>query len=100
MAASHEGSGRILICSGAGFKWVNVNDVEEEPLPPSQGHHSFECALCVVSAHGLKAPLPDTPVFVQIENNFIATNTVISHKTLGDQSLVTLALIRAPPHNS
>ncbi len=50
---------KILICTSGGFKWVSWEDLqngEEQPEP----HPKYECALCYVTASGLKDFIPAT----------------------------------------
>lgn len=45
---------KILICTGDGFKWVSLADLQngkENPKP----HPDYKCPLCYVASHGLKA---------------------------------------------
>lgn len=43
---------KILICTGEGFKWVNLADLQsgkEKPKP----HANDKCPLCFAAAHGM-----------------------------------------------
>ena len=45
---------KILICSGEGFRWVKLADLQsgkEKPKP----HSGDQCPLCYAANHGLKA---------------------------------------------
>ena len=44
-------SGRILICTGDGFQWIDRADISKQK-PHNTSH--IECALCFFAAHGLK----------------------------------------------
>ena len=44
--------GRILICTGDGFRWIDRSDAGKQ-APHSPDKH-IECALCYFAAHGLK----------------------------------------------
>jgi len=44
---------KILICTGDGFKWVKLADLEsgkEKPKP----HPDYKCPLCYIAAHAFK----------------------------------------------
>lgn len=85
---------QILICTGDGFKWVNLADLQsgkEQPNP----HPDYKCPLCYVASHGLKSPAVASVV--------IAYHHASNHPILAyDPPRISLRLIsplsaRAPP---
>lgn len=53
---------KILICTAEGFKWIGVNELEENA--PEIDHSKFECPLCVVASSDHKAIRTITDAFV------------------------------------
>lgn len=47
---------KILICTVDGFKWVNLEDLQNDDLP--KAHPDYECALCVVASNDSKDYAP------------------------------------------
>ena len=45
--------GKILLCTGNGFKWVSLQSLLEEEEQPQKQHTHYDCALCYASCHHL-----------------------------------------------
>lgn len=41
--------GKILICTGNGFKWINIEDLAQEKEHIPSDH--YKCPLCYIAAH-------------------------------------------------
>jgi len=52
---------KILLCTGEGFKWIKLADLQsgkEKPKP----HSGNQCPLCYAARHGLKDMLPSVAI--------------------------------------
>jgi hypothetical protein len=88
--------GKILICSGDGFKWVKLSDLQSGKEVPAHTH--YKCALCYVAAHGVKAT-PVSPA-LNIREYQLQINSVAYFEAADfSNSLYSISRInpRAPP---
>jgi hypothetical protein len=44
---------RIFICTGNGFKWVSLAELQKQKSPSHHPDSHFQCGLCYLAAHGL-----------------------------------------------
>lgn len=88
---------KVLLCTPEGFKWVDLADIESGKQQPTS-HPQFECALCVVAAHGFTSLTSD--VGTQVVYTPLATphhyNTALRATAPMQLHLRTVSS-RAPP---
>lgn len=101
--ATHEGIQRlasvfgdkILLCTGDGFKWVKLADLQsgkENPKP----YHGYECPLCYAASHGLKS-MAVAAVAIPHRDNQVYTPFFAYNSPSLSFHLASSAHVRAPP---
>ena len=92
-------TGKILICTIDGFKWVNLADVQNNDEHP-EPHSKYECALCYIIANSVKHIIPtqELAIFYNQHINYVYAYSaeLIALTQLADLGFHT----RAPPHIS
>lgn len=86
----------ILICSGDGFKWVKLADLQsgkENPKP----HPDYKCPLCYVARHGLKDAAMVSAAVAQDHDRNHASVSPAYGLLLTSLPLVSPLHVRAPP---
>lgn len=86
---------KLLICTSEGFKWVNLEDVQNGNAP--KPHPEFKCPLCYVAVRGLfiqaqpAAQIADLLVMRSIRFHLDADISIT------DRLIPNYNLVRAPP---
>lgn len=87
---------KILICTGDGFKLIDLADIETEQKNLPQDH--YKCPLCFIAANGHAAALSFRDLSVSsVYNNFIQAVYFSNIPIALSQNNLSDSIPRAPP---